>query len=301
MHLNIRSVLLSTAALALAGCVVVSASAGTAIPVKNAVATAEPFAGTSATSADGGKVMDFSPIIYQRMISPERDRLQHTDKYALTCMLYAYYRHWLSVKVTIFSTYKSDVCNPDLFKVTTAASAKAQLIADIDLDYVLMSGPHAQLMDVNNSPLEARFVGVGQLNYAPIAYASVGALDVIHHFRDWQQWISSVSTYSPIRVFSNDDYSWRPGSTIYKLVTDQGQNFVMTQVALTQQMKTGQDVDDALNSLGKYLNLPTGWRYEVQKLDRVMSFKQREFDRDPLLRVLDEFGNIYMEVRKPIK
>jgi hypothetical protein len=188
-----------------------------------------------------------------------------------------------------------------LFKVTTAASAKAQLIADIDIDYVLLSGPHAQLMDVNNSPLEARFVGVGLLNYAPVAYAPIGPLDLISHFRDWKQWISSVSTYSPIQVFSNDDYSWEPGSTIYKLVTDQGQNFVMTQVALTEQMKTEQDVDDALKSLGKYLNLPTGWRYEVKKLDRVMSFKQREFDSNPLLRLLDEFGNIYMEVRGPIE
>ncbi len=301
MPLKIRSVLLSVAAFALTGCVVLPACADKAIPLKSVVTAPELLAAPSAQPADTEKTPDFAQLVYQRMVSREGNRMQQKDKYAISCMLYSYYRHWLSVKVTIFSTYKSDICNPDLFKVTTAASAKAQLIASINLDYVLLSGPHAQLMDVNNSPLEARFVGIGLLNYAPVAYATIGPLDLIRHFRDWKQWISDVTTYNPIRVYSNDDFFWEPGSTIFKLVTDQDQTFVMTQVALNEKMKSEQDIDDTLRALGKYLNLPTGWRYEVQQLDRVFYFKQRDFDSEPLLRLLDEFGNIYLEVKKPMR
>lgn len=299
MHLKIRSILLSAAAITLAACCVSPASADVPVRLPTIVVPPAPVLNAAEAPADTRTRLDFAQSIYLRMISPDSNRLQHTDRYALTCMLYAYYRHMLSVKVTIFSTYKSDICNPDLFEVTTAASARAQLIADVDVDYVLLSGPHAQLMDVNNSPLEARFVGVGLLNYAPVAYAEVGLRDLIRHFKDWHQWISSVTQYNPIRVYSNDDYYWGPGSTIYKLVTSEGQTYVMTQVSLTRNMKTEQDVIGRLESLGKYLNLPAGWHYEVHKLNRVMSFKQREFDSVPLQRLVDEFGNIYMEVINP--
>ncbi|MCD8515658.1 MAG: hypothetical protein LRY61_00005 [Burkholderiaceae bacterium] len=255
----------------------------------------------SAAPASANQVsVSFERQIYQRMMSAGSDRITYNDKYALTCLIYTYSRQFLSVRIVGLSTYKSQPCDPEAFRRLTAASIAAQIVADVPHDYVFEAGPHVQLMDSNTSPLEARTIPVGALEFAPVAGATISVEDVFLHFASWKRWISDNVTYTPIYMNGNSYFSWYAGSVVYKIVTDDGTVFVMTHAAIDDKMMSQQELDDYVANLASVLNLPAGWRYEAQTLTRILTIVQRDFDHDPPAKMADEFGNIYIQIKTPI-
>jgi hypothetical protein len=260
-----------------------------------------PQTGSVAVEPSGPRVLSFEEQIYQRMISDGSDRITYGDKYALTCHIYTYSRQFLSVSIVGLSTYKSTPCDPRAFRRLTAASITAQIAPDIPHDYVVEAGPHVQLMDSNKSPLQQRFISVGSLDFAPVSIAVIGIEDVFVHFSSWKRWISNNMTYTPIYMNNNSFFAWYGGSIVYKIITDEGRVFVMTHAAVDYKIMSQQDLDDQVADLGAVLNLPAGWRYEAQTLTRILSILERNFDHDPPAKMADEFGNLYIEIKSPIR
>lgn len=240
--------------------------------------------------------INFEGQIYKRMMIEGPERLSYTDKYAITCLIYTYKRQILSVKVSIFSTYKSEPCDPAWFRRITGASIGAQLATTVPYDYIIEAGPHAQLMDINTTPLEQRSIPIGDLEFAQVAVADIGITDVFRHFGSWKRWLADQTNYTFVYMNATNFFKWNPGSIIYKIVTDTNRTFVMTHIALNDKVLNQVELDLMANNMGEKLNLPIGWRYETQSLKKILTFNQKQFDNKPTARMVDEFGNIYVEI-----
>lgn len=233
----------------------------------------------------------------KQYLSPQ-DAISYRDKYSTSCLIYVYDRNFLSVDITIFSTYKINRCDPRVFIKTTAAGVKAQLTNRLNTDFVILSGPHIQMMDFNNTPVENRFIPIGPLNYSPVAKAHLGPIDIIRSFYQWSAWIRSMQYYSVLHTTQDADFTWYPGSRIYKLINDQDETFIMTNLISMDEMHNEEDIEKIAINLGKYLNLPKGWRYEISVLDKVLQLRQRQFSGEHAGHLQDEYGNIYMQLKE---
>lgn len=224
--------------------------------------------------------------------------INYREKHFVSCLIYVYSKNWLtlSVDITIYSTYKINRCDPNLFIRTTAAGVKAQVMNKVEADFVIVSGPHIQMMDFNNTAVENRFIPIGDLNYSPIAVAHLNAWDFITHFHEWSKWIQTIQYYNPLKTRQDIDYTWFPKSKLYKIITDKNQTYVMTNLISEDLIQHEHDIGFVADNLGKYLNLPKGWRYEVSVLDKVLQVKQRQYSRIQSFHMQDEFGNIYMQL-----
>lgn len=245
--------------------------------------------------------INYEEQIYKRMMIEGPGRLSYADKYAITCLIYTYKRHFMSVRVSIFSTYKSEPCDPSWFRRITGASIGAQLATTVPYDYIIEAGPHAQLMDINTTPLEQRSIPIGDLEFAQVAIADIGITDVFKHFGSWKRWLADQTNYTFVYMDATNFFKWNPGSIIYKIVTDTNRTFVMTHIALNDKIMNQVELELMANDMGEKLNLPQGWRYESQALKKILTFNQKQFDKKPTARMVDEFGNIYVEILDPIE
>ena len=266
-----------------------------------------PYKPGSQTEREQADSIDFQKSMSSRepnyaekqYLAPASEK-NYREKYSVSCMIYVYSKNLLtlSVDITILSTYKINRCDPNSFIKTTAAGVKAQVINKIPADFVAIAGPHIQMMDFNNTPVENRFMPIGDLNYSPVARAHLGALDMISHFGEWREWIKSFQYYSPIQTIQDADYTWFPESKLYKIITDKNQTFIMTNLVSEDLIKNQRDIENIAENLGKYMNLPKGWRYEISTLDKVLQVKERQYNQIKSFHMQDEFGNIYMQLQE---
>lgn len=238
-------------------------------------------------------IADFS---FAELMHLQSTNISYQEKFAVSCMIFSFYRSWFTVKIAIYSSYKVDRCNPATFLNTTAASAHAQLATLGKIDFVQMAGPHIQMMDRNETPVQNPFIYVGTIKYTPLAKAKLGLIDLISHYKQNKNWFGQLSFYIPLPTIGDVGFTWFPGSTLYKIVTDDGRVFVMTNMSATRQYKSAEDVDNAAQSLGKFLSLPPGWRYETQVTKDILSIKRSAYSQIYSHYMQDEFGNIYMEI-----
>ena len=243
------------------------------------------------------------PNFAEKQYLAPANALTYRDKYSVTCLIYVYSRSYLtlSIDITVFSTYKINRCDPVSFIKTTAAGVKAQVTNKLPANFVVNSGPHIQMMDFNNTPVENPFISIGTLNYSPTAKANIGILDLIQHFHEWSSWIQTVQYYNPLKTIQDTDYTWFPNSKLYKLITDKNETFLMSHLVATDLIIDQDDIENVADQLGKYMNLPKGWRYEVTVLDKILQIKQRQYAKVSGHHMQDEFGNIYIQLSEDIK
>jgi len=225
----------------------------------------------------------------------------HTAKYSVNCTIYTLNYKLLSLTITVLSTYKVSACDPDLFAETTSASVKAQLAAFQTIDRVIPIGPHVQMMDRNTSTVSHPYLSIGLLNFSQVASAYVGPFEIITNIQNWRKLRNRTTTYSPINMSENIDYVWLPGSDVFTLTSDKGEVFIMSHFTPNGSGVLVTGIEDAARSLGHYLNLPTGWRYESKKLKRIFSVKRQEDIGQTSRRVFDEYSNAYIAVTQPLE
>lgn len=251
----------------------------------------QPAFADSAKKDEG--ITDFS---FAELMHLQSTNISYQEKFAVSCVIFTIHRNWFTVRITIYSTYKVDRCDPATFLNITAASAHAQLATLGKIDFVQMAGPHIQMMDRNETPVQNPFIYVGTIKYTPIAKAKLGLIDLITHYKQNKNWFGQLSFYTPLPTVGDVGFTWFPGSTLYKIVTDDGRVFVMTNMSATRRYKSAEDVDNAAQSLGKFLSLPPGWRYETQVTKNILSIKRSAYSQTYTHYMQDEFGNIYMEI-----
>ena len=252
-------------------------------------------------SVQNNQDMPFSEKIFYRMSNRGGlKRLTYNEKYALSCFVYTFKKNWVSVDITILSTFRSKPCDPELFAQFTAANIIAQVQTAIPTDYALEAGPHAQLMDLNRTPLVSRTYSIGPMEFAPVARTSVGLFDLFLHFTEWKNWALGKTAYSIIYFKTSISFLWNVGSRIHTITTDTGQVFIMTHMTLPVEIKNELDAEACLSNLGSALNLPAGWTYTSQTLQKVLEVNYNNFEGKEYARLTDEFGNVYLDVTELI-
>lgn len=261
--------------------------------------TIVPQMAIAQTSLHTKKILATEPIPENRLAQDQLKLNADYDpsvKYAVNCTIYLINYSLLGVSIKVLSTYKVNACDPDLFRSTTAASAKAQLNTYQSIDRIIPVGPHIQLMDRNTSTVSKPYLSIGLLNFSEVGSAHLGVKELFTNLSSWRKWLGKVTTYNPINMAENTDYVWLPGSKVYTLTTDKGQVFVMSHFLPSGVGTAVKGIENTAENLGQYLNLPSGWRYEVKTLTKVLTVKRQQEVGHTTLRIIDEYSNAYIGI-----
>lgn len=230
----------------------------------------------------------YSELVYER----DKNSQDYSQKYAVNCHLLAYKKSIFGIKGYAFSTYRVNHCKPNEFLKLSAVSAKAQLKTFIDLDFVILTGPHLQMMDRNFSPIENKYIPLGNLNFTMIGAFKIGLLDTMRRLI----YGSTGLSYSPVKIREDVYYVWYPHSKIYRLIDDSGRVYVMTNLSSNSTIGSDNELEDFAANVGSQISLPTGWRYEVGVVKRLLSIKNISEAKQETTRIMDDFGNYYIEI-----
>lgn len=222
----------------------------------------------------------------------------HEKKFYKACSIFIYLRSFLRVDIINMSTYKVSSCPQSEFNKITASSVAAQLQTVAPITLVSMVGPSFQLMDENHSVIESEYVSIGNLNFSPVMYAEINFLDVFTHTKSVLRWSKADASYNPIPTKRNMHFVWYKGSTVYTLLTDKGKRYVMAYFSPSDidQITSEDEINKKLAHLPSVLNLPTGWKFEIIKLPKVLRMHQILFQGRLGETLMDELSNIYIHV-----
>lgn len=230
----------------------------------------------------------FAKLVYER----DKNSQDFSQKYAVNCHFLAYKKSIFGITGYAFSTYRVNHCNPDDFVKLSAVSAKAQLQTFIDMDFVILTGPHLQMMDRNFSPIESKYIPIGNLNFTMVGAFKIGLFDSIRRVA----YESKGLSYSPVKIREDVYYVWYPDSKIYKLIDGTGRVYVMTNLSSNSTIGSDNDLEVFAAGVGSQLSLPTDWRYEVGTVKKLLSIKNIAEAKQETTRVMDDFGNYYIEI-----
>ncbi len=230
----------------------------------------------------------YSELVYER----DKNSQDYSQKYAVNCHLLAYKKSIFGIQGYAFSTYRVNHCKPNDFMKLSAVSVKAQLRTFIDLDFVILTGPHLQMMDRNFTPIENKYIPLGNLNFTMIGAFKIGLLDNIRRL----MYGTTGLSYTPVKIKEDVYYVWYPHSKIYRLVDDSGRVFVMTNLSASSTIGSDNQLEDFAANVGSQISLPSGWRYEVGVIKRLLSIRNISEVKQETTRIMDDFGNYYIEI-----
>lgn len=192
-----------------------------------------------------------------------------------------------------YSTFRVGTCDVKSIESLTAASARAQMATISVYDDLIVTGPYYYTMDVNATQVENPYISLGDLRFAEISRSEFTLFDALRRPDEAWRWFKQETAYNPIRTTGEVDFIWFADSKIYVLESNHGEVFVMTGV--DHEIAFGQN-GIRLRNLGNYLNLPEGWRFSTMRLNRVLSLNSHVLADTQFDRLIDEFGNLYIQL-----
>ena len=199
----------------------------------------------------------------------------------------------LGVRITQYSTMGLvENCNEAHFNGLTTASIQAQFRAVQQPLFVVKGGSHRYLMDVNLATVPKPFIRVGDLMMSPVGYIDLPLHQMLLKNKGLQQGSVVASEYKPFNLVSNIHYIWNIGTPVHRLVSPNGDRYVM--YGYTTRVIENVDRDN-LALIGPLLNPPVGWKYESYLLDRTLTITadpNQGFVRKILF---DDAYNMYIE------
>jgi hypothetical protein len=212
----------------------------------------------------------------------------------LVCTFFIANFSWrtLSFVLSSYSTYKVEPsCNEDYYEGLTLASITAQSRIVGRSTKMFRGGVHAKTMDVNLSPVSDLFFSVGNLNFSKVGEVRIGLISSLRK-EVWKITNIVNMTYSAFNYESQIHYIWNIGSLIHRLVSPNGDTYIM--YAYTNEVMT--DLKrETLIDLGSQLRLPEGWRYENILLNKTITVKPTPFNDFGSDVLFDELNNYYVK------
>ena len=228
------------------------------------------------------------------------DTLDFQKKYYKACSIYVFIKSLFKVEILELSTFKISSCPASEIRNVTAASVIAQLKSITPITLLTISGPYFNLMDENNSVVLAQSLPIGNLGFSQVMTAQIGAADLLWNFKSVVKWSNAEVYYNPLLTQRNVDFTWYKDSTIYKLVSDKGLEYVMVYFTPLDADKINgeEELTKKLNRTPSLLTLPPGWSFKIEKLDSVLNLREIAYRGAGTEMVIDELDNIYMRVEK---
>lgn len=197
------------------------------------------------------------------------------------------------VRGITYSTFRVGTCDVTRIESLTAASAKAQMATLGAYDKVIVSGPYYNTMDVNATQVENPYIALGNLRFSEVLRSEFAVLDALRRPDEALRWYQQETAYNPISTTGDVNFIWFAGTKIHVLTSHHGEVFIMTGV--DHEIAFGQN-GIRLRNLAQYLNLPEGWAFKSMRLKRVLSLNSHVVPDTQFDRLIDEFGNLYIQL-----
>lgn len=153
------------------------------------------------------------------------------------------------IVATVFNSYPLGDCPDEQWTALDPTS----IAAEQDAALALLNGPRYWLMDAverdTSDVITETFGAIDMNRYATVTITDPASIGL---------------RYTPQTVDRNATFVFRAGQTVFRLVADDGRQFVMQ--SWSQQVDASL-TEAGLADLGSRLELPQGWQYEAVTLD----------------------------------
>lgn len=199
----------------------------------------------------------------------------HNARY---CEIIVVNRHFYKMNASVYNSINLDSCPAALWNKLDVDAIKKQFDASV----VKLNGPRYFVMDsmvASNTTLNQPSTIIGGIQFKKRAEITANI------------WDAPVGDkfYTPNKVMRYTVWVYNPGTTIYELISPQGNVYVMQ--SYSQIVDHNLQISD-LPNLGQRLKLPAGWKYHTHTLTQPLELKA-----DGIAYVInDDLYNSYQEV-----
>jgi len=209
------------------------------------------------------------------------------------CVLHAaHFNIWrLEVTITTLSTYRLQNCPASSMDRITSASVAAQLRTVASFSTIVKGGSHQQVMDINLTPVSSEYFWVSDLKFAVANTAQVSLKQLIQTTKFKSTKNLAAANYIPFKMHGEMHYIWNTGTLAHRLVSPQGETYIMTNY--TQEVQPIL-TRDTLSNLDTMLRLPPGWKFENYFLDRNIVVRSGVANDNTVEMIFDDLNNNYV-------
>lgn len=199
---------------------------------------------------------------------------------------------------TIYTTHGFKPCNNNDFKELTIPSITAQMQTFNTAFFYSLSPPQLNTMASNLSQPYEPFINIGKFRFRKIAVAKIPLPTLLSDpqttFNDGAFFQPGRLPYIPFETQEDFYAYWKQGSLVFGLASPKGKYYVMTSFAYSS-LKNLEITN--LKDLEKYLSLKPGWKFVSFTLSKPLIIRYQVADGFATQRVIDEFGNYYLEIQ----
>ena len=217
--------------------------------------------------------------------------LNDDEKDVAFCMIFAWDRSWFDLRLHLFSTVDLNQCDAKRIAPITNESARSQMQLLYPNAEFRVHGRYFQMADISVTRLSHSHVDVGKLKFSLIGEARFNLLDALKDLSVYLQLRRGNFTYIPFRTDGTVNLLWFEGSSVYELIAPDGTRYTM--MSTSEALKTNK-FGISLDTLGNFLNLPKGWRFERRTIDKIFRVAAADLGGQGQSCVTDELGNIYI-------
>ncbi len=209
-----------------------------------------------------------------------------------SCLISTFTFRGTYIQILSYSTYGYGPCNEKAFNTLTLPTIAASLATLERKPYFIMKGGLLRSTATSVTiGLTTPYVEIGELKFSVIAETILPLNTLITSPRLLKQGFTATP-YVEYPSIEKSYYFWSPGTLIYEIVDQSGQAFVMT--SYSSQFDPNIKFDD-LKKLPLVLSLPPGWSFRTRTLDKILQVRAKQLKGFTALRVMDEFGNLYIK------
>lgn len=203
-----------------------------------------------------------------------------------------------SLVSTLYTTESFRACSKEDFKSLSIPSITAQMQTTNTAFFYSLSQPHLNTMSIDLSQSVDPFISIGKLRFSKVALAKIPITSLV---RNPQITAIDGSLFQPGKLpytafeTQHDFYAyWKQGSLVFGLISPNGKYYVMTSFAYSALKDLG---ITNLEELKKYLSPKPGWQFVSYKLSKPLIIRYQITQGFASRRVIDEFGNYYIEIQ----
>ena len=214
------------------------------------------------------------------------------------CIITAVKFKFPSLIATIYTTHGFEPCNDKDFKELSIPSVTAQMQSFSTAFFYSLNPPQLNTMASNLSQPYEPFINIGKFRFRKIAVAKIPLPSLLSEpvstFNDGALFQPGRLPYIPFEGQEDFYAYWKQGSLVFGLVSPKGNYYVMTSFAYSS-LKNLEITN--LKDLEKYLSLKPGWKFQSFTLSKPLIIRYQVADGFATRRVIDEFGNYYMQIQ----
>jgi hypothetical protein len=199
------------------------------------------------------------------------------------------------IKLSIFSTDRVADCQESEYEKLTAVSISTQLQTFMKPSAIVKSGLHTPVMSKNLSPLNEPYIEIGKLKFRKTGELTVSYFTYFYRYLTDPRYRKGFTAFvfTPLKVTGVTFFLYNPGLRVYQLNSPDGKTYTMT--TFSNLINSSLTLDELIN-LAPSLELPSGWTYSTQVLDKQISIRSR-VSLDETEFVLDNIGNFYVRTQ----